>query len=154
VSPRSGARTSGPTGTPRAPAIAFSAALGALLKAIGLPVEEQLWLEELFTRSDAVLRLSPWVVLVAPISEELFFRHYVLRFISTHAGLASGVVLSSLMFALIHLNPSGFLIYLGIGVIFAWVYQRTGRILAPIVAHATLNGVVLAGALLSAGLGR
>ena len=133
-------------------AIAFSAALGALLKALGLPVEEQAWLEELFKNPGAVLRLSPWVVLVAPLSEELFFRHYVLRFISTHAGLSSGVVLSSLMFATIHFNASGLLIYLGIGVIFAWVYQRTGRILASVVAHATLNAVVLVGSLLSAGV--
>ena len=31
-----------------------------------------------------------------------------------------------------HFNPSGFLIYLVIGAVLAWVYAQTGRLLAPI----------------------
>jgi membrane protease YdiL (CAAX protease family) len=82
-------------------------------------------------------------VLIAPISEEVFFRLYVFRFIAAQAGYPAGLVVSSLMFALIHFNVSGLLIYLGIGCVLAWVYHRTGRIVAPIVGHATLNGIVL-----------
>jgi len=124
-------------------AVVLSIGLGALLQLLGLPVQEQAWLEELFRDAGAVVRLAPWIVLIVPVSEELFFRLYVFRFIARHVGFPAGLIASSLLFALIHFNFSGLLIYLGIGCILAWVYQRTGRIVAPIVGHVTLNAIVL-----------
>jgi membrane protease YdiL (CAAX protease family) len=121
----------------------MSLVVGLLLKLVGLPVEEQAWLVELYSDPGTLLRISPWVVLVAPVSEEVFFRFYVLRVIAVHMGFPTGIVVSSLMFAMVHLNPSGILIYFGIGCVFAWVYQRTGRLIAPIVGHMTLNAFVL-----------
>jgi membrane protease YdiL (CAAX protease family) len=124
-------------------AVVMSWVVGLLLKLVGLPVEEQAWLVELYSDPGMLLRISPWVVLIAPVSEEVFFRFYVLRVIAVHMGYPTGLVVSSLMFAMVHLNPSGILIYLGIGCVFAWVYQRTGRLIAPIVGHMTLNAIVL-----------
>jgi membrane protease YdiL (CAAX protease family) len=99
-----------------------------------------------------VLRLAPWIVLIVPVSEELFFRLYVFRFIARHVGFPAGLITSSLLFALIHFKSSGLLIYLGIGCILAWVYQRTGRIVAPIVGHMTLNAIVLIASQIAPGL--
>jgi len=130
-------------------AVMMSAVVGLLLKLVGFPVEEQAWLVELYSDPRRLLRISPWVVLIAPISEEVFFRYYVFRFITAHAGLPVGLVVSSLMFAMVHLNPSGILIYLVIGCVLAWVYQRTGRLIAPIAGHITLNAIVL----ISTGIG-
>ena len=48
------------------------------------------------------------------------------------------------MFATVHFNPSGFPIYLAIGALIAWSYERSGRFVAPIVGHVTLNAIVLA----------
>jgi membrane protease YdiL (CAAX protease family) len=126
--------------------------VGALLKLVGLPVGEQAWLLELFSQPRKLMWLWPWIVLVAPISEEVFFRGYVFRHIARHAGLPTGLALSSVLFALIHFNASGLVIYLGIGCVLAWVYQRTGRLVAPIVGHATLNAIVLAASILTAGV--
>jgi membrane protease YdiL (CAAX protease family) len=124
-------------------AVGISAVVGQLLKLVGLPVQEQAWLIEMYSDTTTLLRIAPWVVLIAPVAEEVFFRFYVFRHISAHAGFPAGLVISSLMFALIHFNFSGLLIYLGIGCVLAWAYRRTGRILAPIVGHATLNAIVL-----------
>jgi membrane protease YdiL (CAAX protease family) len=124
-------------------AILLSVGVGGLLELLGLPVEEQAWLEDLLRDPAAVARLAPWIVLIVPVSEELFFRLYVFRFISRHVGFPTGLILSSLLFALIHFNFSGLLVYLGIGCILAWAYRRTGRIVAPIVGHVTLNAIVL-----------
>jgi membrane protease YdiL (CAAX protease family) len=123
--------------------VVMNGALGALLWLLGLPAEEQAWLVELYSDPAALVRIAPWVVVIAPISEEIFFRFYIFRFIARGAGFPAGVIASSLMFTVIHFNPSGFLIYLGIGCVLAWVYHRTGRLIAPIVAHATLNGIAL-----------
>lgn len=130
-------------------AVMMSAVIGLVLKLVGLPVEEQAWLMELYSDPGRLLRISPWVVVIAPISEEVFFRFYVFRFITAHTGFFTGLVVSSLMFAMVHVNPSGILIYLVIGCVLAWVYQRTGRLIAPIVGHITLNAIVL----ISTGIG-
>jgi membrane protease YdiL (CAAX protease family) len=124
--------------------------IGALiLAALGLPVEEQAWVEELLRQPRALLRLAPWIVLVVPASEEVFFRGYVFRFVRDRLGLGAGLACSSTVFAAVHLNPPGFALYLIVALVFAWVYQRCGRLAAPILAHAVLNGYVLAGAVLA-----
>lgn len=124
-------------------AVMMSGLVGLLLKLVGLPVEEQAWLVELYSDPGTLLRISPWVVLIAPISEEVFFRFYVFRVIALHMGFPAGLIVSSLMFAMVHLNPSGILVYLMIGCVLAWVYRRTGRLIAPIAGHITLNAIVL-----------
>ena len=53
-------------------------------------------------------------------------------------------ILSSVLFAAIHMNLAGFPIYLLVGALFALVYVRTGSLLAPILAHVTYNGILLA----------
>jgi len=124
-------------------AVLFSIVLGAMLELIGLPAEEQAWLTAWFEDPAMLLSISPWVVLAAPVAEELFFRFYMFRFIVEKAGLPTGLVVSSLFFSVNHFHSPGLLIYLGIGCVLAWVYHRTGRIVAPIVGHATLNAIVL-----------
>ncbi len=124
-------------------ALLASAAIGSGLEALGLPVEEQDWLARLFTDPVALAWLAPWIVLFGPLAEEVFFRRYAFRVIAERAGLPAGLLVSSAMFATIHFNPSGFLIYLVIGAVLAWVYERTGRLLAPIAGHVTVNAVVL-----------
>ena len=47
------------------------------------------------------------------------------------------------MFAAIHFNLSGFPLYLIIAAVMAWIYEYTGRLSAPVAAHATLNSFVL-----------
>ena len=81
--------------------------------------------------------------MVGPVAEEAFFRIYVFRFITERLGFPSGLLISSVMFAAIHFNFSGFLIYLGIGVVLAYAYQRTSSVVTPIVGHMVTNLIVL-----------
>jgi membrane protease YdiL (CAAX protease family) len=129
-------------------ALVASTVISLLLGALGLPVEEQAWLEQLFRNPAGVLLMAPWIVLVGPLAEEAFFRAYAYRFIAERAGIPVGTVVSSVLFAAIHRNVSGFLVYLAIGCILAWVYERTGRFAAAFVGHAALNAVVLTASVL------
>jgi len=124
-------------------AVAVGIGLGFLLEWVGLPVREQPLLQELLQDRANVLRLAPWVVLAAPIAEEVFFRGYLFRFLAQGAGFPAGFLISSALFALVHLNLSGFLVYLAVGCIFALVYTRTDHILAPITAHVAYNGALM-----------
>jgi membrane protease YdiL (CAAX protease family) len=120
-----------------------SIAMSLLLKLTGFPVKEQPWVLELLRNRDNVIGLIPWLVVIVPISEEVFFRGYAFRMLSQRIAPAAGFILSSLMFALVHFNLSGLLIYFCIGLILAYVYLRTSSLVAPITGHIVHNGIVL-----------
>jgi membrane protease YdiL (CAAX protease family) len=84
------------------------------------------------------------MVLVGPVAEEVFFRRYAFRLLSLRAGAAVGYVGSSLVFGAIHMNLSGLPVYVLIGLVLWWLYQKTGTLWTPIAAHVTLNGLVVA----------
>lgn len=86
-----------------------------------------------------VLGLS--VVFAAPLGEELFFRGLVFRAIQSRWGLLAGMVISGLLFSLVHFNVSVVLPFWGIGILFAYAYHRSGSLWTPVVAHAIFNGV-------------
>ena len=121
-----------------------SALVALVLGLIGLPVQEQAWVAELLSDRANLLRLAPFIVLIVPLSEEVFFRGYVMPFVAQRAGTAAGVAMSSVLFAAVHFNLTGLPVYLTIGAVLAFVYLRTRALLAPIVAHMTHNALVLA----------
>jgi uncharacterized protein len=99
-----------------------------------------------------------WVagVIVAPLSEEIVFRGYIFRALKARKGLLRGVVYSSALFALLHIDPSqgltnagAFLpILAGAGII-ALAYHRSGDLWVPITAHALNNAFAFTALLLS-----
>jgi uncharacterized protein len=100
----------------------------------------------------AIAMLDPWLVVIAivifaPIAEELFFRGIVFNAWLREAGLVWAYVGSAALFAAIHLSLASLLPIFLLGLALAWVYRRTGSLLAPIVMHATVNGISVAVAL-------
>ena len=96
--------------------------------------------------------LDPWLVTVAivvfaPIAEELFFRGIVFNAWLREAGRIWAYVGSAALFAAIHLSLESLLPIFLLGLALAWVYERTGNLLAPIAMHATVNGISVAIAL-------
>jgi membrane protease YdiL (CAAX protease family) len=83
------------------------------------------------------------VVVVGPVSEELIFRGVLLRGFLENYRAWVAILLSSLLFAFIHLNPwqgvSGFFI----GCLFAWFVARTGSLLPAIAGHVMCNGLAI-----------
>jgi membrane protease YdiL (CAAX protease family) len=84
------------------------------------------------------------VVLVGPFVEEVFFRGFVFAGLLRRFGLPAAVVLSSLVFALAHLDVAvagpAFLS----GSAFALVYWRTGTLQPLILAHTAQNAIAFA----------
>ena len=108
-------------------------------------------IEQLFAASTLLALID--VVVIAPVVEELLFRKLLLgRFIKMGSPYL-GVVLTSLLFASMH-EPFPmqeqtlgewfllFAYYFLMGVLFAVVYVRTGRLSAAVAAHATTNLIV------------
>jgi membrane protease YdiL (CAAX protease family) len=96
--------------------------------------------------------------LVAPIVEESFFRGFIFRGLLGHTlhlgggdhslrlriGFWAAAALSGLLFAVFH-GELGLLVpFTGVGILFAWIFRRTGSLWPNILAHAGFNAVSLA----------
>jgi membrane protease YdiL (CAAX protease family) len=81
----------------------------------------------------------------APLAEEIFFRGYLFGKFKAAGYVSFGIFVSSVLFGAVHFsdayNVPATALY---GVSLAWLYHRTGSLLAPIVAHAINNGVAIA----------
>ena len=83
------------------------------------------------------------VVIVAPITEEMFFRGFVFRGLLRRFGVPGAAVLSGLLFSAIHVTSAdliGVLIpFAIIGVLFAVLVARTGSLWNSILVHLSFN---------------
>lgn len=123
-----------------------SAGVVWLLERIGVVAEPQ-------AAERAIQILDPWlvvlaVVILAPIAEEVFFRGVVFNAWLREHGRRWAIIGSSALFALIHASVVAVVPIFLLGLALAWVYQRSGNLLAPIAMHATVNGISVALALL------
>jgi uncharacterized protein len=80
------------------------------------------------------------IVLVAPVTEEILFRGLILRGLLARHRPAVAVILTAFLFGVLHLNPWQFLSAFCLGVVFGWIYLRTGSVALCIAAHAINNG--------------
>lgn len=83
-------------------------------------------------------------VCFAPVAEELFFRGFIFPGLARAWGVPAGIVASGLLFGSAHLlgNPylyKSLIQFAGIGMIFAFVYWKSGNIFASMLAHVTFN---------------
>lgn len=126
--------------------IAYGALLLAL-ESVGVNIsafEDRNALPADLARSPRVfLMFAVALVVVAPISEELFFRALLFRGMRGYWGLAPSLALSGLAFGLFHVNPGVLLPFAAIGMLFAWANEQSGSLWTSIVAHAAVNGVSL-----------
>lgn len=89
---------------------------------------------------------TAWLLffLVQPFFEELLFRGYVLRLIERYFSTWTAIILSSILFGLIHAPNENFS-YLGLisialsGLLMGWLFVRTGTLWAPTGLHFSWN---------------
>ncbi len=108
---------------------------------LGVPTEPQIaaqWIAE----SDSLLFLIAMgfmVVIGAPLSEELLFRGLLFRFLLEKTPARIALVLSSVLFALLHASIHSFLPLCFIGLLLAKVYHDTRDLRTPIFFHLYFN---------------
>lgn len=78
--------------------------------------------------------------LVAPLCEEVFYRAGVTQLLlRTFPNKLAAIVLSALIFSLMHFEFNGFLLRFLMGLGLAWVFFKTGTIWAGLILHAAYN---------------
>lgn len=94
-------------------------------------------LGNLMLSSDAFIRILT-VGILAPIFEELIFRKLLIDRIVNHGEFAA-ILMSGLMFGLFHGNFSQFFYATGLGMFWAFIYIKTGKIRYTILFHMIVN---------------
>ncbi len=125
-----------------------SFALAWLLERAGWAVEEQnafvKLLEDYGLHSAEFVALCVSALICAPLAEELLFRRLMLTRWSHAVGPARALPMTAVAFALLHPNPSGYLVYTWLGVVFGAAFLKSGRIGVSIAIHAGNNALALA----------
>ena len=107
------------------------------------------WLTRMFDSSRLFADQTPLelalilagVTVAAPICEEFFFRGIFQRGIAaaTPSRSVAPLVIGAVVFSAFHLDPVGFVARTELGLLFGWLYLRTGSLWPGIAAHAANN---------------
>ncbi|WP_369802655.1 lysostaphin resistance A-like protein [Psychrobacillus sp. OK032] len=81
---------------------------------------------------------------VSPVYEEIFYRGFIYRWLRVRLGMNWGIVISSLIFTIayfptINAMPVNFIN----GVVFAWVYEKTGSVIPGMIVHGVFNTIAV-----------
>ena len=94
---------------------------------------------------------GPWlvpavlvIVVCAPIGEELLFRGFLFQGLRRRFRMLPAAAISAGAFSFVHVYPLRIPPVFVSGLILALLYERRRSVLSPMVAHATLNAVVVA----------
>jgi uncharacterized protein len=120
-------------------------ALTAFFLALELvqPEEFPEWLRRYTERPWGGVPLLLLIVGMAPLLEEFAFRGWMQRPLERRLGAGVAIGLTSIVFALMHLQPSGLPIRMIAGAILGYVVWITGSIWAGVLLHAVWNGGVI-----------
>ncbi|UTR08749.1 CPBP family intramembrane metalloprotease [Evansella sp. LMS18] len=93
--------------------------------------------------ANAVPLLIIVVAVLVPIMEEIVFRMVIFGSLYKRFGFWIAALLSGFIFAVVHMDFEHLLVYLAMGIVFAWLYVKTKRIIVPIMAHVGINSFVM-----------
>ncbi|HSJ86556.1 MAG TPA: CPBP family intramembrane glutamic endopeptidase, partial [Anaerolineales bacterium] len=81
--------------------------------------------------------------LLAPVVEEIFFRGFLFQGLRARYGWVAGMLLSSAIFGLAHLDPVSLIPTFILGNLLAYLYQRSNSIWPGVILHVLVNTVGL-----------
>lgn len=82
--------------------------------------------------------------LAVPVAEEVLFRGVIYRWLRQSRGIAVSVAASAAVFALVHANLQVAVQIFIVGAALAYLYERSGSLVPPIVTHVAINLTSLA----------
>ncbi len=84
-----------------------------------------------------VLGLS--VMVIAPITEEIFFRSFIFGGLAGKYGWKKAVFISAFVFGAAHMQLVSFIPTFLVGLVFAYLYQRSKSVIPGMLLHFTVN---------------
>ena len=102
----------------------------------------QIFMEQ--KKAPALIYMSFFVSVLGPIAEEIFFRGFMYRALKKSMGFVWALVLSSALFALLHAHLVGFFPILVLGILLAYLYEKTGSLISSVTVHIMHNSAMIA----------
>src|SRR4051794_18039938 len=114
--------------------------------AIVRPEDPQKVVEDLGADTNTLLLVAGAlvVIVVAPICEEIFFRGFLYRVLRLRMTFWLAALIDGLLFGLVHASSTSLAalpILAFLGLVFCYVYERTGTLFATIAMHALNNTI-------------
>ena len=87
---------------------------------------------------------TPWplfvtIVLIAPVVEETFFRGFVFAGLRSRDHWRKAAVISAALFSAAHMELTFFIPGFALGLLFAYLYQRSDSVWPGMIVHALMN---------------
>lgn len=83
------------------------------------------------------------IVFIGPFLEEVVFRRVIFGSLNQTTNFFIAALVSAIVFGLVHMELSHILTYASTGLAFAFLYNKTKRLLTTIISHTLLNGFVI-----------
>ena len=100
------------------------------------------FLEEQFQAMAGTLTGFLGIGIVGPIMEEIIMRRVILKEMAKATkSMWWGIIISSALFAIIHINPIQIVFAMPAGIFLGWIYCKTGSLLVPICIHIINNTI-------------
>ncbi|RID82968.1 CPBP family intramembrane metalloprotease [Peribacillus asahii] len=133
---------------------AFWAICGVFLalfaQSIAITIEQKMGIQTESVNTQEILSVIdriPLMIIVSsiigPILEETIFRKIIFGSLYKRFNFFIAALISSVLFGLAHMEPEHLLLYSAMGFTFAFLYTQTKRILVPIIAHVSMNTLVV-----------
>jgi membrane protease YdiL (CAAX protease family) len=97
---------------------------------------------ELFLKEKGVAFLtysSLFAAIIGPIIEELFFRGFMYGALKKYVGIFWAMVVTASLFAALHAHIVGFFPIMALGMLLAYLYEKTGTLVSSITVHMIHN---------------
>lgn len=99
------------------------------------------WLENTFQQLQGNWGGIVYIAVLGPVLEELMFRGAITRELLNRFRPTTAILISGLLFGLIHFNPAQSVAGLLMGILLAWLYYRTRSVVPGIVVHVLNNSL-------------
>lgn len=97
-------------------------------------------------RSPATLILNILVLAIVPgVCEEIFFRNFIQKRLSTQLSPWLAILITSLIFSIVHFQIFGFFSRIILGAVLGYIFHISKSIVPSILAHLTYNATMLFG---------
>lgn len=105
-------------------------------------VPEKQFVVELFLKEKDMgflIYTSLFAAIAGPLVEELFFRGFLYNACKKYMSKVFAMVITAALFAGLHAHPVGFLPIMALGVLLAYLYEKTGTLVSSITVHIIHN---------------
>ena len=129
--------------------IAYFAAIG-LVNLYGIAIDvfgldqlepSQQLPDDFYDHDVVVIMTGIAIVFMAPVAEEIFFRGFIFGGLRRYVNLPIAGLTSGALFAIAHGDPGLVIPFAGVGLVLAFLYERTGTLYAAIGVHFIFNSV-------------